>query len=175
MATKVLTDRAIKALKPAPAGKRVLVWDGIVPGLAVRITPTGAKSYVLVQRYPGSTNPTPRTVAPVGAMGLAEARTRARSWLTLIQQGVDPAIHEAQARELAVRAAADTVASVLELFTKHHLSTLRTGRAVAIVLRRVLAPWASRPVSGVSRRDVTGLVYAIHDGGARVASNRALA
>ena len=34
---KVLTDKAIQALKPAPAGKRYLIGDAVVPGLAVML------------------------------------------------------------------------------------------------------------------------------------------
>ena len=36
-AKKPLTDRAIRALPPTPRGKRKLVWDALVPGLAVRV------------------------------------------------------------------------------------------------------------------------------------------
>jgi hypothetical protein len=38
----VLTDRALKALKPAPVGKRYIVWDALQPHLGVRVTETGA-------------------------------------------------------------------------------------------------------------------------------------
>src|SRR6476646_10416222 len=47
-AKKALTDRGIRALKSAPAGKRQLIWDAQVPGLGVRVTDTGAKTFVLV-------------------------------------------------------------------------------------------------------------------------------
>jgi hypothetical protein len=50
---KVLTEKFIAALKPAPAGKRYLVHDAIVPGLDVRVTDRGHKSYVLGARFPG--------------------------------------------------------------------------------------------------------------------------
>jgi hypothetical protein len=35
-----LTDRSLQALKPAPASRRVTVWDSLMPGLAVRVTDT---------------------------------------------------------------------------------------------------------------------------------------
>ena len=57
LAKKPLTPRAIAALKPALAGKRRLVWDSIVPGLAVRVTDRGICTFVLITRYPGSANP----------------------------------------------------------------------------------------------------------------------
>src|SRR6266851_4771572 len=41
-----LTDKFLKALKPAPAGKRVTIWDAMMPNLAVRITDKGSVSFV---------------------------------------------------------------------------------------------------------------------------------
>jgi hypothetical protein len=35
---EVLTDRRLLALKQAPAGKRVMIWDAAVPSFGVRIT-----------------------------------------------------------------------------------------------------------------------------------------
>ncbi|MGA8653021.1 MAG: Arm DNA-binding domain-containing protein, partial [Xanthobacteraceae bacterium] len=81
LAKKPLTDRAIAALKPAPKGRRTLVWDAIVTGFAVRVTDKRQRSFVLVTRYPGSPNPTARAIGSVGAISLEDARTRAREWL----------------------------------------------------------------------------------------------
>ena len=67
-AKKQLTDRSIAALKPAAQGKRDLHYDALVPGLAVRCTDTGAKSFVLVGRFPGSNNPTARALGKVGVL-----------------------------------------------------------------------------------------------------------
>jgi Arm DNA-binding domain len=80
LAKKPLTDRAIAALKPAGLGKRSLLHDALVPGFAVRVTDTGAKSFVLVARF-GSKNPTPRAIGKVGAVTLEAARGVAREWL----------------------------------------------------------------------------------------------
>ena len=38
IATRALNDRALKALKPAPAGKLYDVMDAIVPGFGVRVS-----------------------------------------------------------------------------------------------------------------------------------------
>src|SRR5882672_10090798 len=90
-AKKPLTDRGIRALPPAAKGKRRLVWDALVPGLAVRVTDKGQRSFVLVTRYPGSQHPAPRSLGTVGAITLEDARTKARGWLKLISAGIDPA------------------------------------------------------------------------------------
>jgi hypothetical protein len=52
MEKKNLTDRTLKALKPAPTGTRYERWDAHTPGLGVRVTENGTKTFVLVARYP---------------------------------------------------------------------------------------------------------------------------
>ena len=49
---KPLTDRTIRHLQPAAKGKRRIAWDAIVPGLGIRVTEKGVKTFVLVTRYP---------------------------------------------------------------------------------------------------------------------------
>jgi hypothetical protein len=58
MAKRVLTDRTIKALKPAKPGQRFEVADAGMPGMVLRVTDRGTKTFALVARYPGSNNPT---------------------------------------------------------------------------------------------------------------------
>ena len=85
-----LTDTFTAALPPAEPGKRYLVTDTLVHGLAVSVTDRGSKSYVLVARF-GSNNPTRRLIGKVGKIGLARAREIAREWHALIARGKDPA------------------------------------------------------------------------------------
>ena len=102
MVKRALTDRAIKSLanKPAKEGKTYDVPDGIVPGLAVRVMPSGQRTFVLVARFPGRKNPTRRAIGAYGAITLDTARERARKWLDLIRRGIDP---QTEARVLAER------------------------------------------------------------------------
>lgn len=44
------TDKSLKALKPGLAGKRATIWDALKPGLAVRVTDKGKRSFVVVRR-----------------------------------------------------------------------------------------------------------------------------
>jgi integrase len=62
MPKQKLTDRTLKALKPAPKGKRYEIMDTEVPGLAVRITENGQRTFVLIARFPGHKNPTRRAL-----------------------------------------------------------------------------------------------------------------
>ena len=93
MARKVLTDRAIKALKAPPPGKRAEVLDAIVPGLGIRCTDRGVKSFFLRARFPGASarnHPTRRLLGVYRAISLDEARDKARAWHELLTAGVDP-------------------------------------------------------------------------------------
>ena len=75
---KPLTDRAILHLKSPEQGKRRIVWDALIPGFGLRLTDRGVKTFVLVTRYPGSPNPTPRAVGTYPAISLEAARAKAR-------------------------------------------------------------------------------------------------
>ena len=78
MAKRTLTDRTLKALKPAKRGKRYDLMDSVVPGLGFRVTETGHKSFTLVARFPGSKNPTRRALGDYGALTLEGARQKAQ-------------------------------------------------------------------------------------------------
>src|ERR1700758_2596176 len=101
---QTLTDRFITTRKPASAGRRDEYQDSIVPGLALRVTDRGHKSFVLVARYPSHPkNPTRRVLGDAGAITLEQARERAREWLELIGRGVDPKVEDARRRAAAQR------------------------------------------------------------------------
>jgi Arm DNA-binding domain len=81
-ATKeILTDKSIKSLPTPAAENRSTVYDGIVPGLMVRVTDQGHKSFRLAARFPlNPKNPTRRLLGKVGVLTLAESRDKARAW-----------------------------------------------------------------------------------------------
>jgi len=183
LAKKPLTDVAIRKLKAPIAGKRDLRWDALVPGLAVRVTDKGTKSLVLVVRYPGDRHPAPRTLGEYGAITLEAARDKARTWLALIAQGIDPRQQEAEQvkkreDEAAKKAAeqANTFCAAFEQFVARHLSKLRTGKDVEREMRRLLMPtWGPRPLTSITRKDVKTVINSLADGGKPIMANRLLA
>jgi hypothetical protein len=96
-----------------------------VPGLGVRVTDTGAKTFVLVVRYPGGSSPSPR--APLEA-----ARIKGREWLAHIASGVDPKVREAARR-------ADTLQAIAETYLERH-SHQRTINQRKAILDRLILP-----------------------------------
>ena len=167
-AKKPLTDRAIQGLKPAPPGKRRLVWDAIVPGLACRVTDQGAKSFVLVTRYPGAPHPAPRSLGTYGAVSLEDARVKARAWLALIAKGVDPATVEAERQ-------AQTFKAIAEDYFVRKAKDHRTREWAQAAMARLVYPLlGARPIDDIGRRDIVRLLDGIEDERGPAMANRAL-
>src|SRR5262245_8336538 len=91
MKRKTLTAVGIARVKaPADPRRRRMEWDSVVPGLALRVTATGAKSWTLVTRYHGKVVFV--TLGKAGAITLPAARALARDGLERIAAGQDPRI-----------------------------------------------------------------------------------
>ena len=70
--TKISADR----VKPPKSGRREL-WDTIVPGLHLRVTENGTKTYALMSRLHGKQ--LRMTLGRHGVISLEEARRKARA------------------------------------------------------------------------------------------------
>src|SRR5262245_7219970 len=159
---KALTDRTIKALKPAAAGKRTDCWDSVVGGLGIRVTDTGAKSFVLNARFPGSGHSARRALGGYGELTLEQARNKARSWLELLGRGIDPREEIARQQLAEQRKRAGTFASVAEDFIREKLPGERRGRDAELHLRRIFIPrWGNRPVVYITRSDIKAVLLEV--------------
>ena len=175
MARRVLTDRTLRALRPAPAGQRLDIMDAVVPGFGVRVTDkadergrAAQRTFVLVARYPGSANPTRRALGNFGVLSLEQARVKARDWLELIHRGVDPRDEEGHKRRAEIDRRANTFGAITEDFIKRHLSRQRRGRTGEREIRReLLSRWKDKPAGEITRHDVVAMIDEIVDRGAR--------
>ena len=166
MAKRTLTDRTLKALKPAKRGKRYDLMDSVVPGLGFRITETGHKSFTLVARFPGSKNPTRRALGDYGALTLQGARRKAREWLETLRRGVDPREEEERQRAAKLRERRNTFAAVAEDFINDKLPGERKGREVERDIRREFLPrWGKLAITQVIDAHVREVVKAAKDRG----------
>jgi integrase len=174
---RYLTDRYLKAIKPAPAGKRVIHWDTVVPGFGIRVSDKSNKNnvgtFVLDVRWPGSSNPAPRKVgffavvspsaaddaAPVGCrMSLARGREIATEWRHDIARGIDPKQKAEDQRHAEEKRRASTFAAAVEKYAKEKLARLSSGPGVHADLKRHAAEaWGDRPLTDIKRSDVKDL------------------
>jgi hypothetical protein len=137
-----------------------------VPGLKVRVTDRGTKSFILWRRYGGAPNPAARSLGEVGTLTLAEARTKARGWIEQIQKGEDPREAERARREADDIRKGSTFGAVMEDYLRRHVKGKRKARDVEREIRKELLPrWRDKPVVAITRRD-TQLIDTIKDRGA---------
>jgi hypothetical protein len=177
MGKKNLTDRKVKSLKPdVKRGDKLGhydTWDAVVPGLGVRTSAAGRRTFVLMARYPGSHNPTRRALGVYGELDLKRARDKARAWLELVRKGIDPPAAEEEKRQAALRLQANTFAAVAEDYLRLEVigpdpeqPRQRRGLVVARDFRNVfIALWGERPIISISRREVLALIEGIRDQG----------
>jgi integrase len=173
---KTLTVKKVESrkLKAEPAGARKRERkdprddhrDAIVPGLALRVTGTGHKSYVLIARYPGSQNPTRRVLGRPGRITLDQAREKAREWLALIDKGTDPAAAAKKRRTEATQRV--TFAFLREEHIARHwrAGKLRKADEAERLLKKEFAAWDDRPAADITGDDVDEVITAIVDRGA---------
>ena len=160
----LLTERALRALKPAPAGKRITLWDAGLSGFGLRVTDRGAISFHVMRRLPGKPHPVRVVLGKYPSLSLAAARKQAGAALADLAAGIHPrerarALQTAEAQRKAV-----TVGHVVEEFASRHLSRKRTGHGVGQLLRRELVSrWGDRPITDINRADVIGMIEAIGD------------
>jgi Arm DNA-binding domain len=175
MPRKRLTDRTLKALKPAKAGSRYDVMDADVSGLGVRVTDRGQRTFILIARY-RSKNPTRRALGEYPTLSLEKARQKARAWRELIKAGKDPKEEEKDEQRRQQRRLENSVTTVVERFFERHLKGKRQAKDTERAMRReVIARWGDRPLDSITRRDVISMVEQIVDRGAPVMARNVLA
>ena len=156
-----LTDYRLKALKPAPAGKRRMIWDATTPHLAVRITDKGHVSFVVVRRRPGDKHPLYVVLGSYPAMRLADARKAAVKALGEIMAGRHPAEVAKQAAVERERREAHSLAVAVEAFLEDERGrNLRSYPRLVSDLQRVFLGRVRDPNNPgpVDRRQVSDLV-----------------
>jgi integrase len=198
----VLTPRALDALKPAPAGKRYVVWDAMAPHLGVRVTESGSRSFIVVRRRPGQLNPDTHVIGKFPAVKLKDASAAVPAILEMLSEGKIPREVEAERRRVAEveqrRRVADTFgAAVADFIADGALAGLRSGRETEAILRREFLGqtwerverdgrivtewsdgpnpiWRATPVANITRRDMIETLDAIKRRGGKHAARHAL-
>jgi integrase len=167
MPTLTLTDRYIASIKAGTA--RVEYIDEKVPGLALRVTPNGAKSWTVRYRHRGRLRRV--TLGSVSVISLAKARERVRDLLHDASKGVDVATEKQAGRR------AQTIGELANLYiAKLAKPRKRSWKADDNLLRhKVLPKWRRRAIADIRRADVRQLVEGVAEAGAPIVANRVAA
>lgn len=147
-----LIQRQVLAL-PARSAQYV-VWDDLVAGLGVQVSPGGTRTYFLKYRTPAG-RVRWMTLGRADAMTLVDARRRATAARGDIAKGSDPQATRDRAK------GAVTVADAAEAFYAEHVKARRsasTQRNYLVALNRHIRPMLGAiPVDELSVSDVTRL------------------
>jgi integrase len=163
---KRLTDRTIKALKPASNAAPMDVMDSITPSFGVRVMGTPqhpVRTFILRTRFPGNNNPVRVRLGSydeTDKMSLEAGREKARDWLALIRKGRDPRIEEARLREAEIRKHATVFGAVAEDWFKHKLPGERRGADVERDIKKELKIWWERPIADITDEDIIRIIRA---------------
>src|SRR5271156_5089158 len=82
------TAGRVAGFKCAKGKRQSIYWDGKTPGLGLRVTVGGTKSYIFETRLHGRTLRT--TIGDVKTWTVSKAQDEATRLKTLTDQGIDP-------------------------------------------------------------------------------------
>jgi integrase len=161
---KKLSELTVKRLRPA--AKPFLVWDTKQSGLALRVRPTGARSWYCVYSRHG--RPRWYRIGDAKAIGLADARVLAAEAMLAVAKGGDPAADRRAARSKGTFE--ELATQYVEQYAQKNNRSWKQGDAL---VRRFLIPkWGKLQTTSITRSDVKAMMASIE---APVVANQALA
>src|SRR4051794_383986 len=160
-----LTQKIVEATLLPPSGRKsVEYFDRRMPGLVLRVSAGGTKSWNAIYRHHGRARRL--TIGRYPIITLDDARARAREALCSVSRGIDPS---------GVRADKLTFAELASMFVEGHVPKLRRARQVERQIEReIVVAWMNRPATSITRRDVALLIADVAER-APVLANRVLA
>jgi integrase len=154
---KTLTARFVGSGKAVPESGRKDWRDAVVPGLSLRVSANGHKSYVLIARFPmHPKHPTRRALG--NGLTLEAAREKARRWLALIDRGIDPKIQEARERAAALRAQRGSFEAVWQEFCERHASRLARKSEVERAGTAFRRLFGARPAAEIDPAEIASYI-----------------
>jgi integrase len=126
-----------------PAGKaQSFLWDTDTPTLALRVTPTGRKTYIFEARLKGSTIRI--NIGTVADWPIEKARTKAQGLKVLIDSGTDPRELERQQQADKDKASAEQAAQQARQTAQDAAQALTVGEAWATYIAERKNHWGER-------------------------------
>ena len=174
MAKIRLTKMTVAAL-PVPVGKLATWWDDTTPGLGVRVSPAGRKTYFLQSRTRAGKG-IKLTLGTADRITPDQAREAAKKHLAALSLGGDPAAElKAKRQAERERRQAATVSELWQEFERDHVASLRpkSQRAYGSWYRCHIAPaLGSAKLVDVSRGRVEAMLKAVAAGSGGSTANR---
>lgn len=170
MPSVALTDAYIRAVDP-PASGRLEVTDLRCPGLTLRVTTAGVKTFAFRYRDKLTGKVERLTLGKYPSIALADARRMAGEQRVTVSKGTNPRkeVRKAKAREQA----AMSVDALLDKYLAEHVAknTPKSAATVRSYLSAVRKAWGPRKAKDIERADVITFLRDRADA-APIAANR---
>jgi len=173
-----LTDRFLAGLKVEPGRKDRMVFDSVSPGLGVRLTAKGTRTFICQWTDPATRRKVREPIGVWGNITIDKAREAVQIRLGEVAKGVDPKAERMRRRAEAERAeAALTFQALMEEWTALHLAHRRPRYAAEAVraIRRGLPDLIRRPAVQISRADAVNALDQIVKSGKAITAGRTMA
>ena len=161
-----LTKRSIEGLPIPSQGGGKFCFDERTPGLAVRVSSTGRRSFVWYKKVDG--RPVKRTLGTFPAMTVEQARRAASA---LNANGPDPA-PDAEAELTGKTTLGKAFDKYLELWAKPRK---RSWSQDEWTFKKYFSHWKARPLASIKRGNVQQLFVKIKTDAGPYAANRVIA
>ena len=167
-----LTDHYVRSLKPPTSG-RTEISDSVRPGLRLRVSPTGRKTWIFEKRIRGGTK-RKHTLGPYPQISIGDARAAAAELDLEAIRGIDRIEVDRSLRKRRETEARERVPVrvVLEAYDQLHLSNLRTAEERRRMLNQSLESYLDTAIAELTRRDLQRIIDKKARAGAPVYANR---
>ena len=156
----------LSVYKAKPKTAAYAMWDTKQAGLALRVQPSGSRSWYCVYSYRG--RPRWLRLGDAGAIGLSDARMLAAEAMLAVARGKDPAADKRAERGAGTFA--DVAARYLEQHAKRHNKSWQ--QADKLIRRHALPRWGKLQAATITRADVKAMMANIE---APIVANQTLA
>jgi integrase len=153
-----LTDTAIRSYQPRTA--QYSVGDAACPGLCIRITPNGVKSFAFAYRNKATGKVQWLTIGRYPDVALTRAREAANDARKIAAGGGTPLAPKVERAEAEKKI--KTYAEVVALYHEAHLVTLRSGSEVRQTLERIgrVYGW-DKQIAAITDDDAAAMLHDI--------------
>jgi integrase len=182
-----LTDRFLAALKVEAGRKDRLVFDSACPGLGVRVTAKGTRTFIAQWTDPATKKKIREPLGVWGNLTIDQARDAARARLGAVAKGINPKTERERQKAEAERRRAEaereraeaalTFAALVEEWAALHLSHRRPRYAAEAVraIRGGLHDLLKRPAARITKKDVVNALDRIAEAGHVLMAGRTMA
>lgn len=167
---KMMAKTVGQRTPPLPS-RQVDYWDEDTPGFALRVSPGGQKTWIVMYRVKGETRKRRMKLGTYPSLSLGDARDAAKDAQRAASKGIDTAALEK--REKAAETFSELADAYIERYAKRNKKSWKEDER--IIDRDLRPALGLRKARGVTRADVNAILEKLVGRGAPIQANRVFA